>query len=105
MTNRIETLEALRADLQERLEKYHRHQHPEPGSVEKDWTERAVQRQNDDVVNRLEAEATEELRQVNHALDLLEEGLGDECERCGQPIHPERLAALPYTTLCVRCAE
>jgi DnaK suppressor protein len=27
------------------------------------------------------------------------------CERCGRPIHPDRLAVLPDTRLCVRCAQ
>jgi RNA polymerase-binding transcription factor DksA len=27
------------------------------------------------------------------------------CEQCGQPIHPDRLAVLPHTTVCVRCAR
>jgi DnaK suppressor protein len=27
------------------------------------------------------------------------------CDRCGRPIHPDRLAVLPDTRLCVRCAQ
>lgn len=27
------------------------------------------------------------------------------CEECGDPIHPERLEALPYATLCIGCKE
>ncbi len=27
------------------------------------------------------------------------------CGQCGQPIHPDRLAVLPHTTVCVRCAQ
>jgi RNA polymerase-binding transcription factor DksA len=27
------------------------------------------------------------------------------CEQCGRPIHPDRLAVLPHTTVCVRCAQ
>jgi len=27
------------------------------------------------------------------------------CERCQQPIHPDRLAVLPDTRLCVECAR
>ena len=26
------------------------------------------------------------------------------CERCSKPIHPDRLAILPDTTVCVQCA-
>jgi DnaK suppressor protein len=27
------------------------------------------------------------------------------CERCGEPIHPDRLAVLPETRLCIECAR
>jgi DnaK suppressor protein len=27
------------------------------------------------------------------------------CDRCGRSIHPDRLAVLPDTRLCVRCAQ
>jgi DnaK suppressor protein len=27
------------------------------------------------------------------------------CEKCGQPIHPDRLAILPDTRICIRCAR
>ncbi len=28
-----------------------------------------------------------------------------DCEDCGDPINPKRLAALPHTTQCVDCAD
>ena len=27
------------------------------------------------------------------------------CEMCAQPIHPDRLKALPYARLCINCKE
>ncbi len=45
------------------------------------------------------------LAQVEHALRRFEEGAYGLCERCGQLIHPERLQALPYATLCISCAR
>lgn len=27
------------------------------------------------------------------------------CEQCGRPIHPERLAVLPNTRICIQCAK
>jgi RNA polymerase-binding transcription factor DksA len=27
------------------------------------------------------------------------------CEKCGKPIHPDRLAVLPDATLCINCAR
>ena len=105
MSNRKSELETLRADLKARLEKYEAHQHREDGALEKDSEEQAVQVQNDEVVNSLEEEARVELGQVEHALERLANGLGDECEQCGEQIDPRRLEVLPYTNVCVKCAE
>jgi DnaK suppressor protein len=40
---------------------------------------------------------------VDRALKKVDDGTYGFCERCGQPIDPERLQALPYATLDVRC--
>jgi DnaK suppressor protein len=45
----------------------------------------------------------ERLREVEDALDHLEEGTYGICEDCGVPIKLERLKILPFTTYCVRC--
>ncbi|MFL1453439.1 TraR/DksA family transcriptional regulator [Marinobacter sp. GN3S48] len=105
MTNRQSELETLRADLKTRLSRFEAHQHREDGALEKDFEEQAVQTQNDEVVDSLETETRSELRQIEHALARIAEGLGDECERCGEAIDPRRLQVLPYTTVCVQCAE
>ena len=42
-------------------------------------------------------------RQIEAALQRLDAGTYGVCERCGQPIPPRRLEALPYATLCVAC--
>jgi RNA polymerase-binding protein DksA len=46
-----------------------------------------------------------ELIAVTHALERLEQGDYERCERCGQPIGAERLRARPTTTLCISCAS
>jgi DnaK suppressor protein len=45
--------------------------------------------------------AQQTLTQVNAALQRLAEGKYGICARCGKPIPPRRLEALPYATLCV----
>lgn len=42
---------------------------------------------------------------LEDALESLAEGEYGICERCGEPIEPERLEILPDTTLCVKCAQ
>ena len=105
MTNRKTELETLRADLRARLSRFEAHQQRKDGALDKDFEEQATQTQNDEVVDSLESETREELRQIERALDRIDQGLGDECESCGESIDPRRLQVLPYTTLCVDCAD
>jgi RNA polymerase-binding transcription factor DksA len=44
------------------------------------------------------------LRDLDAALLRVDAGEYGRCVRCGEPIAPERLAALPGATLCVTCA-
>ena len=43
------------------------------------------------------------LQSIDYALSIVDRGEAGLCERCGQPIEPERLKVLPDTTLCVKC--
>jgi DnaK suppressor protein len=47
----------------------------------------------------------ERMSQVERALDRLDDGQYGWCERCGNPIPVERLAAFPSATLCVSCKQ
>jgi DnaK suppressor protein len=51
----------------------------------------------------LRSNARDLLEQVNAALRRLDEGTYGVCADCGGPIAVERLEALPYATLCIRC--
>jgi DnaK suppressor protein len=44
-----------------------------------------------------------QLKMVEHALSKLEAGTYGLCDICSQPIRPERLEALPYANLCIKC--
>ncbi|HEY7762184.1 MAG TPA: TraR/DksA family transcriptional regulator [Actinomycetota bacterium] len=45
------------------------------------------------------------LHDVDRALEKLAAGTYGTCERCGRPIAPERLDALPWATLCIDCKQ
>lgn len=105
MNTRQSELETLRADLKARLTRYEAHQHREDGALEKDFEEQAIQTQNDEVVDSLEIETRAELVQIERALERIQLGAGEECERCGETIDPRRLQVLPSTTVCVSCAD
>ena len=47
----------------------------------------------------------ERINQVERALERLDEGGYGWCEKCGNPIPVERLAAFPSATLCVTCKQ
>src|SRR5438045_7974135 len=51
----------------------------------------------------MEQSLRDHLRQVDHALNRIETGTYDQCERCGRPIPEERHEALPEATLCREC--
>ena len=45
------------------------------------------------------------LAQIETSLERIEEGIYGQCEECGARIPKNRLNAIPYATMCVRCAE
>jgi DnaK suppressor protein len=49
-------------------------------------------------------QAREQVAAIDAALARLAQGRYGRCDRCGQPIGDERLAARPATLTCVRCA-
>jgi RNA polymerase-binding transcription factor DksA len=69
-----------------------------------DFSEQATETENDGVLDEIHHEAKAELKLVITALKRIEEGLYGNCEECDEPIKPERLIALPYTTKCIQCA-
>jgi len=46
---------------------------------------------------------TEHLAEVDAALRRLDDGTYGACLRCGRPIAPERLEALPWAAHCIEC--
>jgi RNA polymerase-binding transcription factor DksA len=53
----------------------------------------------------LKRDAERRLKLLQNALTKLAQGSYAICEICGAPIDPERLAILPETTRCVKCAR
>lgn len=45
------------------------------------------------------------LEEVEAALARVEQGTYGACQNCGQKIARERLDAIPYTPLCIECAQ
>jgi DnaK suppressor protein len=45
------------------------------------------------------------LEQIEASLERIEEGTYGQCEECGAKIPKTRLNAIPFATLCIRCAQ
>lgn len=53
----------------------------------------------------LQQHIEQRIADLEDALARAEKGLYGLCENCGRDIAPERLEALPFTTLCFDCAS
>jgi len=65
--------------------------------------EAAVELSERGIILSLIREETRKLQEIDHALQYMRQGEYGICERCSQPIDPERLAAVPETTFCFEC--
>ncbi|HKE72865.1 MAG TPA: TraR/DksA C4-type zinc finger protein [Acidimicrobiales bacterium] len=77
----------------------------EPGDVQFDEESGegdtlAVERERD---LTLSAQARAAIEQIDRAVAKIHEGTYGRCENCGTAIPKERLKALPYAALCVKC--
>ena len=70
-----------------------------------DWSEQATERENDEVLESLGISEDRKLLMINQALQRIEAGTYFTCRECGEPIPSARLELLPFSSLCVDCAE
>jgi RNA polymerase-binding transcription factor DksA len=70
-----------------------------------DWAEAAVEAENDEVLEGIFTEASEELQQVEFALQRIKDGDYSVCSECNEAINKKRLKIMPYTSLCIKCAQ
>lgn len=98
-------LHQLRDEMMARIDAIENDVHHREQPVEKDFAEQATQSENDDVLNALDDEAKMVVQQIDHALLRIKDGSYGICEKCGEPISEKRLEAIPYTSLCIKCAD
>ena len=65
----------------------------------------AIEAEYQNISSQLSASESRELAKINEALDRLQDGTYGICDECEHPIPAERLAALPFATLCVDCQQ
>lgn len=71
---------------------------------DKDVEERAVEREGDEVLEGIGNAGLMEIRQIQAALERIEDGTFGTCVNCGEPISEERLQAVPHAARCRNCA-
>ncbi len=100
---------AAQAQLQQRLEQILRQTGTIEGDLrqphDRDLEERAIEAENDEVMAGLDEMSRAEAGEIRDALRRIDNGTYGTCARCGQPIGPARLAAVPSTPFCLACAR
>ena len=98
-------LEDRLAHLIQRLDKVESNRRRQRNPLDPDWEEQAITRQNDEVLDGLDAGGQRELDAIRAALTRLDNGKYGICITCDEPIAAARLEALPYALQCIDCAS
>lgn len=95
--------QALLARKNELHSRLHRIEADLDQPMNSDSEERATEREHDEVLEGLGNAGLGELAAIEAALDRIEAGTFGVCAKCGEPISPERLKAVPHAALCEDC--
>lgn len=89
--------------LGELTDRLHEIDHDLEEPIDRNWDEAAIQREDDEVLERLGRSGLDEVRAIRAALHRLDDGSFGVCAKCGEPISLARLEAVPTTQLCRNC--
>ena len=73
--------------------------------VSKNFAEQATETENDQVLDALGNTTRNEMEKIKLAISRIDSGTYGLCLSCGQPIKKDRLNAVPFSSLCIHCAE
>lgn len=97
-------LRARREELSGRLSAVQADQRRVREPLSLDSSDRATQRENDDVIDAIGLSVESELIEIKKALSRIEAGTYGRCTSCGSRISMARLHAIPYAERCSDCA-
>ncbi|MCR4343569.1 MAG: TraR/DksA family transcriptional regulator [Candidatus Scalindua sp.] len=60
---------------------------------------------DDESVMSIAQGEAKEIEQIDYALNKIKNGKYGNCENCGKSINKERLMAIPFVSLCIKCKE
>ncbi len=72
--------------------------------LSEDFSEQAVEREDDEVLEDLGLAGQQEIRMIEAALDRIENGSYGICVACGEEISEARLDVVPHAPRCRSCA-
>ena len=93
LLDRRAELETMISEIEDRLDE------PRPAS----FSEQAVEREDDEVLEARGRSEYEELKAIDAALSRMKNDAFGICLVCQNNISEERLEAIPYATLCRNC--
>ena len=59
----------------------------------------------DEIVMSIAQSEAKEIEQIDNALKKIKKGNYGICENCGKSINKQRLMAIPFVNLCIKCKE
>jgi DnaK suppressor protein len=95
----------LEARLREILDRVGRIETDLRTSHDRDWAERAIELENDQVLEGLDELGRTEVQEIRAALRRIADGSYGFCVECHQPIDDKRLDAAPTAASCIYCAS
>ena len=96
---------AMLGELDERLTSITQHVRHADNDIEKDSEEQVTQNEGNEVDDYLGNSARREIKAIKEALARIDRGDYHLCQTCGEEINPERLKVIPYSNVCIKCAQ
>lgn len=100
-----ERLRARLAEIVEREGRVSQHTKHRDEPLPADFAEQAVELENAQTLIGIDRGLMQEIRDIRHALERIENGTYGDCEACGEPIGDARHDAVPATSHCIDCAS
>jgi RNA polymerase-binding transcription factor DksA len=97
-------LQAQLENLENRLKRLEDHQRNRTREPSKDSEDHAIELQNEEIIEALLPKTRADIKALKKALARIDAGVEVTCRHCGEPIDLRRLAILPETETCARCA-
>jgi RNA polymerase-binding transcription factor DksA len=69
-----------------------------------DFEEQAIELESQEALQVIQKTETSDIRQIEAALTRISKGTYGTCAKCGKPIDPRRLKALPTAATCIPCS-